>query len=198
MKEENKVPGFSNWKKNFPSFEKLFSQIIERRIWEKRRLWEENKPPAHYWYLDLELSREWQSLCTKYALEQNFILVHKLQNDQIFFGPSVLSFQNEISFITWLATCNPIGLIQFNLSWIRSNQFLRKSLTLLSMTTKGQLWLFKNKWQCYIRGADQETQIMPNSEEVNAIAQKYTIDAELSSLENLGIAEDNKSWGEWK
>ena len=45
MKEENKVSGFSNWKKNFPSFEKLFSQIIERRIWEKRRLWEENKAP---------------------------------------------------------------------------------------------------------------------------------------------------------
>ena len=47
MREENKVSGFSNWKKNFPSFEKLFSQIIERRIWEKRRLWEENKPPAN-------------------------------------------------------------------------------------------------------------------------------------------------------
>ena len=46
MKEENKISGFSNWKKNFPSFEKLFSQIIERRIWEKRRLWEENKPPG--------------------------------------------------------------------------------------------------------------------------------------------------------
>ena len=46
LKEENKVSWFSNWKKNFSSFEKNLPQKIERRIWEQRRIWEENRPPG--------------------------------------------------------------------------------------------------------------------------------------------------------